>query len=288
MKHLLVAMDLSPLSDRAFERALQLAEAHEARLTLVHVIDHQVLSYEDQNSDIKSLLISSAESKLKRHWAAMSQSVAKRFHQIIRIGSPWETVLDVADEAGCDLVVLGLHHVHPLKDMFIGTTAERIIRNTALPVLVVKDKPMGPYRQVIVGTDFSPCSSRALQAVLALVPEADFLLFHAFEMPFPAFIHFGPEELEAWKQERVEKAVAQTQLDLEQFLTSHIASAAPQIRTLVERGEVGSVVTAIWKERQPDLMAFGTYGGSGVPGGLMGSLPVSFLNDPPCDVLVSR
>lgn len=288
MKHILVAMDLSPLSDRAFERALQLAEAHQASLTLAHVIDEQVLSYGEKTSDLEAVLTSGAEDKLKRHWSAMPESVARRFHHIIRIGSPWETVLAMANEAACDLIVLGLHRVNPLKDMFIGTTAERIIRNSTMPVLVVKDKPVGPYRKVLAGTDFSPCSSHALQAGLALAPDADFLLLHVFETPFPAFIRFRPDELEAWRQERVDKAVAQAKLDLEQFLMSHVVKTKPEIRSLVERGDVGSVVASMLKQHQPDLLAFGTHGRSGIPGALMGSVAVSFLNNPPCDVLVSR
>ena len=235
-----------------------------------------------------AMLTSAAEDKLKRHWLAMPETVARGFHHIIRIGSPWETVLAIANEAACDLIVLGLHRLDPLKDMFIGTTAERIIRNSTLPVLVVKDKPLGPYRKVLVGTDFSPCSSHALQAALALVPHARFHLFHAFETPFPAFIQFRPDDLEAWRRERLDKAVAQVKLDLEQFLMPHIGGTKPQITTLVERGEIAGVVASMLRQHQPDLLVFGTHGRSGVAGALMGSVAVSFLNSPPCDVLVSR
>lgn len=288
MRHILVAMDLSPLCDRAFERAVALAELHRAKLTLVHVIDEQVLSYGNEDGGFETTLVRSAEEKLQRHWSTMPRSVADRFDKIIRTGSPWETVAAAAHEADCDLIVLGLHRVSPLKDMFIGTTAERIIRSSTRPVLVVKDKPRGPYRQVVVGTDFSPCSSHALQAALALAPDASFRLFHAFEMPFPGLIHFRQDEVEAWRKQRVDKATEQARLDLDHFLKSHTGQKMPPISTAVEHGDVASVVAAIIKKYPPDLLVFGTHGRSGFPGALIGSVAASFLNDSPCDVLVSR
>jgi nucleotide-binding universal stress UspA family protein len=288
MKHILVAMDLSPLSDRAFDRAVQLAEAHKAKLTLVHVIDDQILRYAEEDSSLEAVLVRGAEERLKRHWAALPETVAGRFHRIIRTGSPWETVVAVARDEGCDLIVLGLHRTNPLRDMFIGTTAERIIRSSTVPVLVVKDKPVGPYRQVAVGTDFSPCSSHALRAAMAVAPEARFQLFHVFEMPFPALIHFRKDEVDAWRQERIDKAAEQVRLDLDHFLGSHVAGKGPEISTMVEQGDVGTVVAGILRDQQSDLLVFGTHGRTGIPGALIGSVAASFLNDPPCDVLVSR
>ncbi len=284
MKHILVAMDLGASADRAFERALQLAGVHEARLTLAHVIDVQSIGY----GEFTEVLTKGAIAKLGRHWAALPEAVATRFRHVIKVGSPWETILALSNEAACDLIVLGLHRVSPLKDMFRGTTAERIIRNSSRPVLVVKDKPAGPYRKVIVATDFSPCSSHAFQAALDLAPSADFQLLHIFETPFPVIVHFRPEELQAYRQERVDRASTQAQLDLERFLSSHSGQGRPEIKAVVVRGDVVSGIASTVEANQPDLLVLGTHGRSGIIGALIGSVAGSFLNDPSCDLLVSH
>lgn len=284
MKHIMVAMDLSPVSDRAFERALQLAKAHDAELTVMHVIDEQILNYDD-DSGMEDRLIASAEAKLKRHWARLHKAQPP-IHLAVKVGSPWEDILDAAKKNKAELIVLGLHRVNPLKDVFIGTTAERIIRHSHIPVLVVKDKPAGAYRTVLATTDFSPCSSHALETALDLVPKAEFLLLHAFETPFPGFIRFSQKELADYKQERSKKATKQIEHDMKVFLRCHLASAEPAITSLIERGGVVGVIASTVEKRQPDLLVMGTHGG--VAGALLGSTALTFLNDPPCDVLVGH
>jgi nucleotide-binding universal stress UspA family protein len=281
-------MDLSPLSDRAFDRALQLAGAHEAHLTLVHVIDDQMLGYGHQGDDLEADFVSRAEAKLRRHWLAMPEAIARRFDHTIKTGAPSEEILCLATEKAADLIVLGLHRVNPLKDVFVGTTAERIIRNSMTPVLVVKDKPVGAYDKVVASTDFSPCSSHALQAVLNLVPSAEFELLHVFETPFPAFIHFGKRELESYRQQRIDEAMKQIRRDLDAFLQTHLVTSTPRIEILCKRGGVIGEIGSTVRERKADLLALGTHGRSGILGAMLGSVAVTFLTDPPCDVLVSR
>lgn len=285
MNHIMMAMDVSPVSDRAFERAWQLAQAHDAELTVMHVIDEQILNYDDDYG-MEERLIANVEAKLKRHWARFPKAKAERIHLVVKVGSPWEDIIARAKKNNVDLMVLGLHRVNPLKDVFIGTTAERIIRHSHVPVLVVKDKPVGSYRKVLVSTDFSPCSSHALEAALDLVPKADFQLLHVFETPFPHYIHFSSKELADYKQERSKKAAKQIEHDMKVFLRCHLAGAKPSITPLLERNDVvGGIVSTLQKE-QPDLLVMGTHGG--VRGALLGSTALTFLNDPPCDVLVTR
>lgn len=158
MKRMLLAMDLSPL----FERALQFAQEHDAAVTVAHVIDERILRYGDWGHNLAAIFTQRAEEKLKRHWPAPSKYPRLHLQLTITTGSPWFEILNLARAEGNDLLMLGLHRTNPLKDAFIGTTAERIIRHSNIPVLVVKDKPSGSYKKVMATTDFSPASSHAL------------------------------------------------------------------------------------------------------------------------------
>ncbi|HXV50076.1 MAG TPA: universal stress protein, partial [Candidatus Binatia bacterium] len=60
-----------------------------------------------------------------------------------------------------------------MKDLLLGTTAERVVRKGDRPVLVVKRAADAPYRRVVVGVDFSEDSRYALELALRLAPQAE-------------------------------------------------------------------------------------------------------------------
>lgn len=288
MKNILVAMDLNPACDRAFERAVRLARRHNAELTVIHVIDEQVLGYEIDDSDLAPQLIARAEAKLRRHWADRSGAGAPPPRLIVRIGSPWEDILGAAADVGADLIVLGIHRINPLKDIFIGTTSERIIRHSTLPVLVVRDKPASEYTTAIVATDFSAASGRALGAALDVAADADIRVLHVFETPFPAFIRLSRHELAQHKDALGEKVLQDIHRDLETFLKSRGEETAPRVTPMIEQGSTISQISAVLDDEQADLLVLGTHGRGGMAGALLGSVALTFLNDCPCDVLISR
>jgi nucleotide-binding universal stress UspA family protein len=181
-----------------------------------------------------------------------------------------------------------MHRADAMKDLFVGTTAERIIRQSDAPVLMVRDNPGGPYRKVLVATDRSEASSRALQAALRLVPAADFLVGHVFETPFPGLIRLSEEHAEDYRRERAAETDEQVKRDLEAFLEVHTGPKKPKITTLCERGEAITALASMVDRHQPELLVIGTNGANGGVGSHLGSVAVAFLKNPPCDVLVSH
>lgn len=286
MKHILVAMDLSGRSDRAFERALILAQAHGAELTVSHIIDEQVMDY-DRDSGLEDSIRECAKAKLERHWANLPESSVKRINLAVKVGAPWESILAEADAKRADLIVLGLHGKDALRDMFVGTTAERVIRHSVIPVLVVKEKPTGEYRFVVAATDFSPCSAHALGIGLELAPEADFRLVHVFETPFPNRIRFRDDELESYKRPFEDRLRLEAKQAMDAFMSGHSFSKA-SIKPILERDETIPGVLKIVREQDADLLVMGTHGGTGIVGNFIGSYALYMLNAPPCDMLITH
>jgi nucleotide-binding universal stress UspA family protein len=288
MKRLIVAVDVGRSSERAFARAVQLAGAHRARLTLVHVVNDQLLAYGEEDSRFAAEMMGRAEDSHRRNGAGQPKAVANTISQKIVLGRPWEKLLEIAKSERADLIVLGLHRVSPIKDIFVGTTAERIVRLGTLPVLIVRDESQGPYRNVLVGTDFSASCSHALSAALDVAPRARFKIAHVFETPFPAFVHFSDEETSALQEELTATARKQTERDLRRFMKSHLGARKPAVQLLVQSSEVAGGMAAVVKAEDPDLLVVGSHGRSRILGAMLGSTVGTFLNDPPCDVLVSR
>lgn len=286
MRHIVVAMDLSPACDRAFDRALRLARRDEADLTVTHIIDEQMLRYQDEDSDFARQLLARAERTLRKHLPSSPASAPRQPRLVVKIGSPWEDILGIAATANADLIVLGLHRVNPLKDMFIGTTAERIIRHSTRPVLVARDKPIADYVKAIVATDFSPSSGRALRAAVQVAAAAEIRLLHVFEPPFPAFIRLSKQEIARHWRELSDKAEAEVRTELADFARARSGGESPRVLSLVERGGVVPGISSVLEREQADLLVLGTRGRGALMGELLGSIAATFLNDCPCDVLI--
>ena len=284
MEHILVAMDVSEVSDRAFERALQLARAHDVKLTVMHVIDDR--NSNDDDPGMKDRLIEHARMELRRHWADLPAADAERISVIVKIGSVWKDILGEVATRQVDLIVLGMHHAMT-KDRFIGTKAGNIVRNSLVPVLVVKDKPAGPYRTVVSASDFSSSSEHALSAGLELAPQAAFCLLHIFQTPFSSRIKVSAEQLAEYERPLIEKSQRESSAATDAFVKKHgifTASITPRL----ERGETAPGINKIVGEQHADLLVMGTQSRSGIVGGMIGSYAIGFLNAPPCDVMVTR
>ncbi|MRG56770.1 hypothetical protein GF108_14410 [Phyllobacterium sp. SYP-B3895] len=283
MKHILVAMDGSG-ADRAFERAMLLAQAHDAKLTVMHVIDYKHL--DDNDPDIDDRLIQQATTELKRHWADLSTPTAERISVIVTTGSVWQDILAEVEIGKVDLIVLGMHHA-TVKDRFIGTKAGNIVRNSHVPVLVVKDKPAGPYRTVVAASDFSPSSEHALSAGLELAPQAAVCLLHVFETPFSSRIKVNAEELAAYEQRLISQSERESNAATAAFAKRN-GTFTGSITPRLERGEIIPGIDKVVGEQDADLLVMGTHSRSGIVGRMIGSYAIGFLNAPPCDILVTR
>jgi len=69
---------------------------------------------------------------------AVGLDTAKRTEFSVRVGRPWHEVVGAVGELGIDLLVLTTHGRTGLRHMLMGSVAEKIVRHTHCPVLVVR------------------------------------------------------------------------------------------------------------------------------------------------------
>ncbi len=150
---ILCATDLSPRCEAAVRRAILLAKQMDALLLLLHVVDEAGTPQE---------IVGLAE---RAQIALQARQLTSAAEVAVRVGAPSGAIARVIDEWGPDLVVLGASRERA-ADQFFGTTAERVVRVGARPVLRVNLEPAGPYREVLLACDPS-------EAVAQLVREAE-------------------------------------------------------------------------------------------------------------------
>jgi nucleotide-binding universal stress UspA family protein len=139
---ILTAIDFSESSDFAFEYALTLARQFQAELTVIHVINEPVdlrgfyvphISFEQLEKEIEE-----GAEKMMATFCQTKLGDFTRYTSVIAAGIPYEEILRKADEIGASLIVLGTHGRTGIDHLIFGSTAERVVRSAACPVLTIR------------------------------------------------------------------------------------------------------------------------------------------------------
>lgn len=98
----------------------------------------------------------------------------------LAIGRAHLEIVRHAESIDAGIVVLRAHGGSFVRELFLGSTAEKVLRKHSRPVLIVKREPQGPYQRVLVPVDFSEASRLALELALRIAPHAHITVLHAF------------------------------------------------------------------------------------------------------------
>jgi len=143
-KHIILAIDLHPDCDESLlDKGLSIAKRNNAKLTLVHAVEHlntygAGFAY-PVVSDIESELFDEAKKNLST--VANKMKISEQ-DTVIEIGAPRSVVLDVAEKLNADLIIVGSHGRHGLQ-LLLGSTANGVLHNAKCDVLAVRVKDEG-------------------------------------------------------------------------------------------------------------------------------------------------
>jgi nucleotide-binding universal stress UspA family protein len=163
IKKILYATDLSETAVHAFSYAVSLANIYGASITILHVLaefpgEQFILNMINARTweEIKMRHYSEAQDKLigkKRDHIAIKE-VLQAFSEevntgaknqtfvtdeiLIKNGAPAEIIFQAAKEQNCDLIVMGTHGYGVIADVLIGSTAKWVVRQSPIPVLVIR------------------------------------------------------------------------------------------------------------------------------------------------------
>jgi nucleotide-binding universal stress UspA family protein len=276
---ILAATDFSPRSHRALRRAGLLAHARGAELALVHVVD------DDQPQGLVDMESREAERMLAEQIEAMPELREVQSHPMVVTGDPFDAILRTAAAPRTDLIVMGAHRKQLLRDIFVGTTIERVIRTGPYPVLMVNNEAKGPYRSVMAPVDMSEPSANAIKVADAagLIGEAYVTLVHAF---FP--LAKGKMGMAGVSRASIDEYVASERQKAVDDLATFLAASGFGGRgwsLRVEEGDAFQVISREVEEARPDLLLIGTHGRSGLLKVLLGSVTEEVLRSLNVDIL---
>jgi len=154
IKKILYATDLSPNSTYVLSFALNMASLYNAEVVILHVFDEPTIGYAPMLNvyvDEKN-----RQSLFKEHVEDIKNKVRKRLEMVytkeieenpmyvetmisieICEGYPAETILNMADDFNCDMIIMGTHGKGILGHTFLGSTAKKVLRRTRKPIFII-------------------------------------------------------------------------------------------------------------------------------------------------------
>ena len=299
---LLVPIDLSPASDRVVGRVAHLPLAEGCRITLLHVISMDLPVRDRKRAEVAARKVLRAEAQeLGRQ---LPRGVA--LQSVVAQGAAATEIARYATSVKAELVVMGRcggdrHSARDgerryggsvLRDVFLGSTAERVIRRGQLPVLAVRLRARTPYRHPALALDIDQAANESVAMLLRIIPpkRPPVTVIHAFDVPHYGMLNPGmsTDDAEEYNDEYREKALHEIAALLRKALLRSKAGPddAPIWKAHIRYGTPRLVIERTVRRTDTDLLVLGTRGRSGAAYLFLGTVAGDVLRNVACDVLV--
>jgi nucleotide-binding universal stress UspA family protein len=274
---ILVATDLSAQADRAADRAAQLARIWNAELVVLHALE-EIAPWRD------TALVPSWQSPPDLA-ARIERQLREDFADLVPVEvriverPAAEAVLTAVKADRCDLIVVGEGRHRPMGGL--GATLSELFRSAPVSVLVAKQRVRGPYRRLLVGTDYTDEALIGFETAAQLFPAASFTLMHAFELPYRSLMadnRLG-RDFQSMERETIDAFVRKARLP---------ESVRGNVETLVEHGPPSEMLFRYGLDHQVDLTVIGAYERGRLFHALLGGEGPRILESVTTDILVVR
>jgi len=142
IRSLLVPIDFSVHSKNALKYAILIAAQFKASIRLVYVVEPTIYP---ADLGFGQVVLPGVEDELREKGATelkslMNREIGRRARAsfVVRTGNPYHEILQEAEEQGVDMIVVATHGHSGVEHMLFGSTADRIVRHAACPVLTIR------------------------------------------------------------------------------------------------------------------------------------------------------
>ena len=161
MESILVAVDISRVSQSAFKQALALASSMRAKLVVVGVTPRYEgnmnrLKIADANEQLSEPFRKSLEDA-----ASYAASLGLEIQTVHRIGEPSAEIVRVAEEEGVDLIVLGNEKRSKMEQVLLGGIRSKIVDGSPCDVMLVPEMSEIRFGKILVGINGTPAGNAA-------------------------------------------------------------------------------------------------------------------------------
>jgi nucleotide-binding universal stress UspA family protein len=290
---IIVGVDDSEPAIAAVAYAARLARDHGGELVLAAVINWVALIAQAA-SDGAAIDAGPIIDQLSEDAGAVldrGSEIARRFGIAVERrmpqGDPAEMLMTIAHEEKATLIVMGTHGRRGIGRMFLGSTAEMVLRGSSIPVLTLRGaipsdrEAQRCISRILIGIDDSEPSDAALNAVFALPPEdrQELLIYSAVDVG----ASFGVTRTLAIEKQLFSEADAIVERAMKAAREQNINARGSTVE-----GRAADVIVVAAAAEAVDLVVMGSHGRRGFRRFVLGSVAEHVVRAAPAPVLVVR
>ena len=276
IKRIVVGLDIFDKSNKVLKRALLLAETKKAELFVINAVETPWFSMPSffGSEDIK-VDIEGTVDKIDKQIKKLNKDLNVPTFVVVKEGNPVDILLYEAKLLKADMIVIGTQS----KKKVLGSTVEKVVHQSHLPVLVVKNAVKGSYKNIVAPTDFERQSKLSIMFAKRLFSKVNIKPVHSLE---EIYID-GPYSImdtDLTTYNRTARVYAQQALN-------ELAKDLSLQKGKILDGALNNkkaLITYLNKSGY-DLVVLGSQGTSGVSA-LLGSMALSIVRETSTDVLV--
>lgn len=299
LKQILCPVDFSEFSRRGLDHALAVARCYGSRVTALHVVAPMPVAvagpyYFGAEMPPPMTLPPTDRAVIAaelQRLADAEQVPGVRVETLVADATAVHSAILVqAERLGSDLIVMGTHGRSGFERLFLGSTAEKVLRKARCPVMTVPPKapdamPRGPvpFTRILCAVDFSESSKVALGYAMSLAQQgrAALTLAHVIETR-PLYYDFSPPvalDLTAW----IEDARGRLRAMVPEAMRS-----SSSVTETVREGKSYREILTLAGELDADLIVMGVQGRGAADLLFFGSTTHHVIREARCAVLTLR
>jgi nucleotide-binding universal stress UspA family protein len=299
LDRILCAVDFSEFSRRALDHALSVARGYGSTLTALHVVapvpaavaggsyfgseNPPALLFPVMDTNTARIELQRLVSSEQVPGVTVESLVADAF-------DVYREILAQADRLHANLIVMGTHGRSGFERLFLGSTAEKVLRKARCPVMTVPPHTpdamasgLAPFKRIVCGIDFSKSSQVALDYAMSLAQEnaAALTVAHIIDSHL-MYVDFAPPaaiDVHAW----ADQATAR----LHQMVPDRLRSAC-SVAEVVRKGTPSREIVTLASELDADLIVLGVHGRRATDMLFFGSTTHYVIREAHCAVLTIR
>lgn len=143
MKKILVPTDFSKEAENALKVAAQLAKKENSEIYLLHMLElplQEVDAMSSHSALPEAMFFMKLAHQKFENLMASDYLEGITVHETVKSDTNFSNIIDKCHELNIDLIVMGSHGASGFKEMFVGSNAEKVVRTSDIPVLVIKNE----------------------------------------------------------------------------------------------------------------------------------------------------
>lgn len=172
MKRILVPTDFSEHAEDALKVAAQIAKKNNSEIILLHMLE---LPHQSNDAIMGGVSIPESMLFMKKANEMLDEAASREYlneisvTEVVKMDKPIHGITQISKDYDVDLIVMGSHGSSGVEELLIGSNTEKVVRNSEIPVLVIK-KNISNFNaaNIVFASDFSEEAKKPFEKLLNL------------------------------------------------------------------------------------------------------------------------